>query len=466
MFPATIYAERRQRLRGQVGSGLILLLGNEESPMNYPDNPFPFRQDSSFLYFFGIDLPGLAGVIDPEEGTEILFGNDVTIDDVIWTGPLPTVREQGEKVGVSRTGDLAELGRVLEQAVGAGRTVHFLPAYRAENVFTLMRLLGRAPDAVRGGASVPLITAVVAQRSVKSAEEIAEIEAAIDVCYDMQTTAMRMARPGVSEQEIVGVMEGRALARGGRTSFPTIFTIRGETLHNYYHGNVMQNGDMAINDSGAESPLRYAGDITRTFPVGGTFTARQREAYEIVLRSLEEATAAVRPGVEFRNVHLLACEVLAAGLKDLGLMKGDVKEAVRLGAHTLFFQCGTGHLLGLDVHDMEPLGEDYVGYTETIKRNPMFGFRSLRLGRAVEPGFAVTVEPGLYFIPQLIDRWRAEGKHADFIDYEAVEAYRDFGGIRIEDDVLVTDEGCRILGTPIPKTVAEVEELASEQGDT
>ncbi len=462
MFSATTYAERRTRLRDQVGSGLILLVGNEESPMNYPDNPFPFRQDSSFLYFFGIDVPGLAGVIDADEGTETLFGNDVTIDDVIWTGPLPTVREQAGQAGVTGTGDLAEFERVIQTAVRAGRTVHFLPQYRAENILTLQRLLGQDTAAIRDGASVPLIKAVVAQRSVKSVEEIAEIEAAIDICYDIQTTAMRIARPGMREQEIVGVIEGRALSRGARTSFPTIFSIRGETLHNHDHGNVMKDGDMALNDSGAESPLHYAGDITRTFPVGGTFTARQREAYEIVLLALEQATEAVRPGVEFRNVHLLACEVLASGLKDLGLMKGDVKEAVRVGAHALFFQCGTGHMLGLDVHDMEPLGEDYVGYTETIKRNPLFGFASLRLGRAVEPRFVVTVEPGLYFIPQLIDLWHAEQKHADFINYDAVMAYKDFGGICIEDDVLVLENGHRVLGTPIPKTVVEVEELASQ----
>jgi Xaa-Pro aminopeptidase len=301
---------------------------------------------------------------------------------------------------------------------------------------------------------------VVRQRSVKSVDEIAQIEAALNVSHEMQTAAMRMARPGVFEREVAGAMEGIAVARGVRFAFQPIFSIHGETLHNPYYGNRMKAGDIAVNDSGAESPLHYASDVTRTIPVGGRFSARQRDIYLVVLAAQEKALTAIRPGVEFREVHRLASAALLGGLKQLGLVKGDSAEAVEAGAHTLFFQCGVGHMMGLDVHDMQALGEDYVGYTDAIQRRPDFGWRSLRLAKAVEPGFVVTVEPGVYFIPELIDRWKAERKLEQYIDYEKVETYRHFGGVRIEDDVLVTDDGHRVLGPSIPKTIEAVEALA------
>jgi Xaa-Pro aminopeptidase len=309
--------------------------------------------------------------------------------------------------------------------------------------------------------SEALIRAVVAQRSTKTAEEIEQIEAALDISYEMHTTAMKMSKPGVFEREVAGAMEGIALSRGGRLAFPTIFSIHGETLHNHYYGNIMKAGNIVVNDCGAESPLHYAGDVTRTIPVGGKFSPRQRDIYNIVLAAQQRAIEAVKPGVEFREIHRLACTILASGLADLGLLKGNIQEAVDAGAHTLFFQCGLGHMLGLDVHDMEALGEDYVGYTDTIKRSPEFGWKSLRLARALEPGFVITVEPGVYFIPELIDRWKAQNKCADFINYDKVERYRDFGGIRLEDDVLVTSDGRRILGKKIPKTIEEVEQASS-----
>ena len=461
MFSPQTYVARRKRLIDDVQTGIILLLGNEESPMNYTDNTFRFRQDSSFLYFFGLDAPHLAGVIDVDSGEEIVFGDDLTMDMIIWMGPQPPLAGKCEAVGVQRTLAYSALGAFLRKAQEQRRPLHFLPQYRGENVVRMQELCGMSLAQVAEGPSAELIRAVVAQRSIKSAEEVAEIERAVDICHEMHTTAMRMTRPGVVEQEVAGVLEGIALSHGGCISFPIIFSIHGETLHNHYHGNVMEKGDIAICDAGAETGMHYAGDITRTTPVGGRFDPRQRECYEIVLASQLQAIEAVRPGVEFRDVHRLAGEVLAEGLVGLGLMKGDVKEAVRAGAHTLFFQCGLGHQMGLDVHDMEGLGEDYVGYTDTIQRNPMFGFRSLRLGRALEPGFVITVEPGLYFIPALIDQWRAEKKLAQFINYDAVETFRDFGGIRLEDDLLVTEDGYRVLGPPIPRTVEEVEALAS-----
>ena len=461
MFPADVYVERRKRLGEQVQTGVILLPGNNESPMNYPDNQYPFRQDSSFLYFFGLDSPGLVGVIDVDEGKECVFGNDLTVDDIVWTGPLPAVAERCHAAGVTETAPLDQLQVILSKAVDQGRSVHFLPPCRADNILELQQFLGIRPAEIAAGASEALIRAVVAQRSVKSPEEIEQIQAAVAITSEMHILAMKMTRDGLYEMDVAGAMEGLALSRGGRLAFPTIFSIHGETLHNHYHGNKMSRGDIVVNDSGAESASHYAGDITRTIPVGGKFSRRQKEIYTIVLDAQEKAIEAVRPGVEFRDVHRLACTILASGLKDLGLMKGDVEEAVGAGAHTLFFQCGLGHMMGLDVHDMEGLGEEYVGYTDTIKRNPEFGWKSLRLAKALEPGFVITVEPGLYFIPELIDRWQAVGKCAPFIDYDMVEQYRDFGGVRIEDDILVTEDGRRVLGEGIPKTIEDVENMSS-----
>jgi Xaa-Pro aminopeptidase len=325
----------------------------------------------------------------------------------------------------------------------------------------IAELLDIPPLRVQEHVSEPLIRAVVAQRSIKSEQEISEIESALDISYEMQTAAMKMSKPGIYERQIAGAMEGIVLSLGGRLSFPTIFSVHGETLHNHSHDNLMKAGDIAVNDSGVETSLGYASDITRTVPVSGKFTQRQKEIYTIVLDAQEQAIEAVKPGVEFRNVHRLACTVLASGLKDLGLIKGDIDEAVNAGAHTLFFQCGLGHMMGLDVHDMEGLGEDYVGYTDTIRRNPGFGWRSLRLGRELETDFVITVEPGIYFIPELIKRWKAENKNSQYINYDMVKKYEDFGGVRIEDDVLVTESGYRVLGKEIPKTIDEVEEMSS-----
>jgi Xaa-Pro dipeptidase len=461
VFPKSVYVQRRGRLRTQVDSGLLLFLGNDLSPINYDDNCCPFRQDSSFLYFFGLDEPVLAALIDVESGSECVFGNDLTTEEVVWTGSRPPLRDACEQVGVTETAAADRLATVLAEPMQKGRKVHFLPQYHPANVLKIHRLLGMAPEVVQEHVSEPLIRAVVAQRSVKSPEEIEQIEAALEVSYRMQTTAMKLARPDVVEREVVAAMEAIATTNGVQLAFPTIFSVHGETLHNLYCGNVMKPGDLAVNDCGAESPLRYASDVTRTIPIGGKFSQKQREVYSIVLHAQNRAITAIKPGMEFREVHRVACLALAAGLRDLGLISGDMEAAVDAGAHTLFFPCGLGHMMGLDVHDMQALGEDYVGYTDQIQRHPEFGWRSLRLAKAVEPGFVVTVEPGVYFIPELIDRWKTERKNAQFIDYQTVEEYRHFGGIRIEDDILVTADGCRVLGPPIPKTIDEVESLAT-----
>jgi Xaa-Pro aminopeptidase len=459
MFAPEVYIERRRRLRSDIGSGLILFLGNEQSPINFTDNQYTFRQDSSFLYFFGLDYPGLAAVIDADQGVECVFGDDLTVDDVIWTGAQPPLKEKCQAVGILETAPLDQLQLVLDRATARKRQIHLLAQYRPENILKIQQLLAIHPAVIQDHVSESLIKAVVAQRSIKSDDEIEQIEAALDMSYEMQTTAMEMSAPGVYEREVAAEMERIVLSHGGRLSFPTIFSIHGQTLHNHYHGNVMSDGDIAVNDSGAETPLGYASDITRTIPVSGKFSERQREIYAIVLESQTRAIAAAKPGVEFREVHRLASEVLISGLKDLGLVRGDVVEAVEAGVHTLFFQCGLGHMMGLDVHDMEGLGEDYVGYTDTIKRNPEFGWRSLRLAKALEPGYVITVEPGIYFIAELIERWKAERKNTQFVNYDAVDKYKDFGGIRIEDDILVTEEGSRVLGRPIPRTIEEVEAM-------
>ena len=456
MFSREIYIGRRKTLGNTVKSGLLLFLGNEESPMNYPANQYTFRQDSSFLYYWGIDAPGLAAIVDIEGGVETLFGDDPTVADIVWTGPQPLLRDKAESVGVGRALPMAHLKEVVGEALGKGRAVHYLPPYRPENVLKIEGLLGIHPSYAKTYASAEFTKAVVAQRSVKAAEEIAEIEEAINITGEMQIYAMKAARAGMVEREVAGAMHGIALARGAGLAFPIIFSIHGETLHNHFHGNVMQNGNIVVNDCGAESARHYAGDLTRTFPVSGKFTERQKDLYRIVLDAQHQALEAIKPGVAHRDVHLLAARTLAAGLKQVGLMKGDVDEAVSQGAHAMFFQCGLGHMMGLDVHDMEDLGEQHVGY-DGMQRNPQFGLCYLRLAKPLRPGFVITTEPGIYIIPELIDQWRAERKNEAFINYEVLERYRDFGGIRVEDDVLVTETGCRVLGKPVPKSIQDVE---------
>jgi len=463
MFPAATYIARRRRLKEDLKSGIILFLGNENSPMNYPDNQYAFRQDSSFLYFWGIDLPGLAAIIDIEQDREIIFGRELTIEDIIWSGPQTSLKEYCLKCGAADNASQEQLAAAITEAVRKGRRIHFLPQYRPENFIKIQALLGLNVAVANHYTSPVLIKSVVAQRSVKTEDEIQQIETALDATYEMQTLAMRLSRPGMIEKEIVGAMAGRAYARDGNAlAYPIIFTTKGHVLHNLKHDNVMQTGDLVINDSGCESALHYASDITRTFPVGGKFSRQQKEIYAIVLRVQQKAIENIRAGIEYREVHLAAAKEAALGLKALGLMAGDVDEAVAAGAHALFFPHGLGHMLGLDVHDMEDLGEDHVGYTDTIQRNPQFGLSHLRLARKLEPGFVLTVEPGLYFIPDLIDLWKTEKRCEEFIDYAKVEAYRDFGGVRIEDDVLVLRDGRRVLGRSIAKSVAEVEALAGE----
>lgn len=460
MFKPETYSNRRDALRKEVKSGIILFPGNTEASYNYPANTYHFRQDSTFSYFFGINQPDLAGIIDLDNGKDILFGNDADMDDIIWMGPQPSIAERGRRAGIINSEPLSGFEQHVNEALSGNRTIHFLPPYRAETKILLSDMLGITVTGLKAAASAELIRGVVKLRCIKSEEEVQEIEKMVDVAYLMHTTAMKMAHPGIVEQEIAGTVEGIALANAGPVSFPVILSMDGQTLHNHYHGNTLTEGRMLVVDTGCESvETLYASDITRTVPVGGKFSQRQKEIYEIVLRANTEAIKAIRPGVPYREIHLLAAGIIARGLKELGLMKGDVEEAVKQGAHAMFFPHGLGHMLGMDVHDLENVGENYVGYDEETVRSQQFGTAFLRLGRKLQPGFVLTVEPGIYFIPALIDLWKAEGRCAEFIDFDKAETYKDFGGIRIEDDVLVTRNGCRLLGKPIPKTVAEIEAM-------
>jgi Xaa-Pro aminopeptidase len=461
MFKKEIYTNRRNKLKNKISNGIALFLGNMESPMNYPANTFHFRQDSSFLYFFGLDFPGLAGVIDFDNGDEFIFGNDVDLDDIIWMGPQVTIQENAAKAGVTKIAQLAKLNDYISNVIKQGRKVHILPPYRGENKIWLEQLMGISALRINEYASVELIKAVVDLRSVKEPEEIEEIKKACETGYEMHVAAMKLAKPGVREQLIAGTIEGIAAAGGGMISFPIILSQNGETLHNHDHSQILKKGRLLLTDAGAESLLHYASDFTRTVPVGGKFTQKQREIYEIVLAANNKATELTKPGVTYQSVHLAACEVIASGLKNLGLMKGDVKEAVATGAHALFFPHGLGHMMGLDVHDMEDLGQIYVGYDDEIRPSEQFGIAALRLGRRLHPGFVITNEPGIYFIPALIDQWKRNKTNADFINFDRVNEYREFGGIRLEDDILVTETGSEIIGKRVPVEPDEVEKIAA-----
>ena len=460
MFETSVYKNRRARLKEKVKSGLVLILGNGEAPANYTDNTYKFRQDSSFLYFFGLNQPGFAGVIDIDSGDEYLFGNDVDMDDIIWMGPQPSVKDMAARVGVSKTAPFARLADCMKTAISQGRRIHFLPPYRFRNMLLLEELLGIRPALVKNYASLELIKAVVDLRSVKEPCEIEEITKACNIGYEMHTAAMRNCKPGVKEQYIAGLIEGIAASYGSMVSFPVILSQNGETLHNLDHSQILQEGRMMLTDAGAEEVSHYCSDFTRTVPVGGKFLTRQKEVYNIVLAANNKAIEIAKPGVTYQYVHLEVCKVLAQGLKDLGLMKGDVNEAVAAGAHALFMPHGLGHMMGLDVHDMEDLGQIYVGYDDETRPIDQFGTSSLRMGRRLQEGFVITDEPGCYFIPALIDQWRAQGMHKEFLNYDKIETFKDFGGIRLEDDILIIPGGSRFLGdkrTPI--TVEEVEEI-------
>jgi len=457
MFDKNIYITRREELRGKMDNGILFFPGNNESPMNYKSNTYHFRQDSTFLYYFGLDYPGFNAICDVDEGTDIIFADDLTIDDIIWMGDQPSVAERAAKAGITVTKPSSALKEYVALCIKKGRKIHILPPYRDEHNLLLSYLLDTTINKVSNHISVPFAKAVISMREIKDEHEIYQIDHAVDTAYKMHTTVMKMAQPGTWEREIAGIIEGIALSHGGPVAFPVILSMDGQILHNHHHGNLLKEGHLLVTDAGCESILHYASDITRTIPVGGKFTQKQKEIYEIVLNANIKTIETIKPGITNRDLHLYATEIITDGLKQLGLMKGDTREAIHAGAHALFFPHGIGHMLGLDVHDMENLGEKYVGYDDNVQRSDQFGLAYLRFAKMLKPGFVFTIEPGIYFIPALIELWKKDKKYEEFINYSKLETYLDFGGIRIEDDVLVTYSGYRVLGKPIPKKINDIE---------
>ncbi len=465
MFSKQTYLSRRNELKRLVGSGVIILFGNNESPCNYPSNAYsPFRQDSSFLYYFGLAQPGLVGVIDVDNDSELLFGDDIDIEDIVWYGSVDSVSQMAASVGVAQTAPMSALSQFCSQARAAGRTLHFLPPYRHDTMLTITDLLGIHHSRQRDEASLTLIRAVVKMRSSKTAEEVAELEKAAAIGYQMHTTAMRLARPGVTEKYVGGQVDGIARSLGAQVSFATIFSQHGEIMHGNPSMALLEEGRLALCDAGAETMSHYCSDNTRTFPVSGRFTERQLDIYRIVEECHDYVLTVARPGVCYRDVHFGVCRLMTERLKELGLMRGNTDDAVSAGAHAMFLPHGLGHMMGMDVHDMEGLGQIYVGFDDEVRPNlEQFGTNALRMGRRLEEGFVVTDEPGIYFIPALIDDWKASGHCKDFLNFDLLETYKDFGGIRIEDDVLITADGCRFIGEKrIPYHPADVEQFLNE----
>ena len=462
MFSKETYISRRARLRELVNSGIIILFGNNESPCNYPANGYyPFRQDSSFLYFFGQNRDGLVGVIDVDNATETLIGNDIDIEDIVWYGAVDSIKDMAEQVGVGNTAPMNELRNICDKAVSQNRKIHFLPPYRHDTMIVISDLLGIHPYKQKEAASLELINAVVKLRSVKEQQEIEEIERACEIGYEMHTLAMRLTKPGITEKFIGGQMTGIAQSLGAMTSFSTIFTQHGEIMHGCPSMEKLQEGRLVLCDAGAETINNYCSDNTRTYPVNGKFDNRQIEIYRIVEECHDYVLEVAKPGVKYFDVHLDMCRLMAGRLKEVGLMKGDTDKAVTAGAHAMFLPHGLGHMMGMDVHDMEGLRQIHVGFDKETRPNlEQFGTNCLRMGRRLEKGFVLTDEPGIYFIPALIDEWREKGLHKEFINYDLLETYKDFGGIRIEDDILITDDGCRFLGEKrIPYHPADIEEF-------
>jgi Xaa-Pro aminopeptidase len=452
---ATIYRARRQMLRETIPGGAILLPANHLAPRNYVDNPYPFRQDSHFLYYTGISHPGLALLLE-DDGREVVYGPPEDPDDLVWFGPQPSLEDHAATAGVGEVASLDALKQRLTSLETADGRVHYLPPYRDERRMLLAEFLGADPRTIDAGVSDELVRAVIDQRNVKSDEEVAEIEDALAVTAEMYRAAMAATKPGRTEAEIAAALQRPAHANGRELAFPPIVTVRGEVLHNHFYGNTLSEGDLMVIDSGSESPAFYASDITRSWPVSGTFSPEQRAVYEIVLTTQLAAIDLASPETSNREVHLCAARTIIEGLIEIGLMQGEVEDALAEGAHALFYPHGIGHMLGLDVHDMEDLGDE-VGYPGGEPRSEQFGLSLLRMVRKLEPGFVITIEPGIYFIPALIERWRSEDRHSAFIRYDRLDAFIGFGGIRIEDDVLITDTGSRVLGPGIPKMVEEIE---------
>ena len=460
MFDTATYIRRRNELKKLVKEGIIILFGNNESPANFPNNGYyPFRQDSSFLYYFGLQRDGLVGIIDIDNDKDILVGNDIDIEDIVWYGSVESMTEMMQRCGAQETLPMKALKTICNEALGKHRKIHFLPPYRHDIKIQVFDLLGVHPIQQKEAASMELIKSVVKMRSAKEQQEIEELERAAVIGYKMHTTAMRLTKPGVTEKFVSGQVDGIAHSYGAMVSFPTIYTQHGEILHGAPSMNKLEEGRLVLCDAGGETLNNYCSDNTRTMPVNGKFTQRQLEIYSIVEACHDYTLELAKPGVKYADVHFAVCRLMFDRLKELGLAKGNTEEAVRAGAHAMFLPHGLGHMMGMDVHDMENLDQINVGFDEETRPNlEQFGTNCLRMGRRLEEGFVVTDEPGIYFIPALIDEWKAKKHCAEYLNFDKLETYKDFGGIRIEDDVLITKDGCRFIGKDrIPYHLKDVE---------
>lgn len=459
MFDKNIYISRREKLKELVGNGLILIMGNSELPMSYPDNAYNFIQDSSFLYYFGLNSPDLVGVIDIDNNKDYIFGKEFTIDDIIWMGQQQTFKERAAEVGIENFVELEELEKTLKNAKDKGQFIHFTNQYRLENSLKISKLLDLNLDDVNRKFSKKLVTEIIKMRELKKDYEVLELEKATNATREMHLTAMKNVKPEMKGYELVALLEAAAKKHNATTSFHTICTTNGQILHNHFHGNTLKEGDIVLLDCGARLENGYCGDMTTVFPVSGKFDSRQKDIYSLLIEMFNRAEECTKPKVTNSYVHLEVCKTLAKGLVERGIMEGDVEEIVSAGAHALFFPHGLGHMIGLDVHDMENFGEDNVGYDDTTKRATQFGLKSLRMGKELKPGHVLTIEPGIYFIPELIERWERENKFKEYINYEEVKKYLDFGGMRYEGDFLITENGNRRLGDKMPKYDYEVEDI-------
>ena len=457
LFAPEVYKARRNKLVQTLGSGKLLFLGNDYSPMNYKDNYYPFRQDSCFLYYFGLNVAGLNAIIDIDNHESIIFGDELIMDDIVWTGPLPSIQEMAQLVGIKNIKPSSDLGKHVDI------NTHYLPPYRHRHTIQLSELTGRSNAEVKTQHSMEMIRAIISQRNIKSEEEIQQMDQASTITANMHHYVMAHAQAGLYEYELAGLAKQAVAQQNSQLSFPPILTKNGHILHNHSYDNIISDGDLILFDGGCTSPLNYAGDMTRTYPANGKFTDQQRLIYNIVLQAQESASEMLKPGIKYMDIHMHASHVIAEGLKAIGVMKGNLDDAVDKGAHALFFQHGLGHMIGLDVHDMENLGEQLVGYESDQMRSKLFGIKSLRLARTLEVGHAVTVEPGIYFIPMLIEKWRAQNMFMEYINYDELEHFMNFGGIRIEDDLVVTESGPKLLGTPLAKSIAEVEAVMAAE---
>jgi len=457
MFSKDTYKNRRNALQKSMTGGISLFIGNDEVGMNYAGNVYPFRQDSTFLYYFGIDIPGLCAVIDFDEDQDVLFGDDPSANDIVWTGPVTPMKEYSERCGINTVKSANDLAAYVTNVVKKGNQVHFLNPYRHKQKIFISELFQQSPRWAEANYSEMLTVKIVEQRSIKEEQELDELDSATTITAKMHQRAMEFAQPGMKEQQVMAEVYKVALSEGAGVSFPPIVSVRGQVLHNQYFGNKLKEGQLLLVDCGAENNMHYAGDMTRTFPVSNNFTNQQKEIYSIVLEAQTKTSEAINPGVAFKNIHAMAAKIITTGLKNLGIMKGNVDEAVEAGAHALFFPHGLGHMIGLDVHDMENFGEKYVGYDKSTSRSEQFGTNHLRLAKKLVAGNVLTIEPGIYFIPTLISIWKSENKFTEYINYQKLDSYSEFGGIRIEEDIAVTSDGKRLLGKPVAKEIPDIE---------